>query len=105
MERYRNGIRISIRRDEKYGNVIVEVTADDVFGDKYKGATVCVGDHSNSLYDQKYMNQNKTEVLFHFPKSSPHEYKIGIVKEGIVGFDEFYKLKGDKLIKSEVEEM
>lgn len=69
------------------------------FGDRLKGSTFCVGDSSNHLYHYKYLNQNVTETEVFFPKGNQQEYKIAVVKDGIVGFDEFYKLKGDKLTK------
>lgn len=73
------------------------------FTHQYKGATICVGDASNSLYYYKYMNQNCKEIQIHFGKIGALEYKIGIVKDGIIGFDEFYRLRADQLIKIDPE--
>jgi len=28
---------------------------------------------------------------------------VAIVKDGIVGFDEFYRLKGDRLLKADID--
>ena len=103
-ELYQNGIIIKVKRDEKSGNVVVQINAYNIFGTKYRGATVCIGDHFNNLYDYKYINEKKTEAVFYFPKNNPHEYKLAIVKEGIVGFDEFYRLRGDKLMKTDIDE-
>lgn len=75
------------------------------FGDKFKGATICVGDINSHLYHYKYLNQNYIESEVFFPKGTMQEFKIAIVKDGIVGFDEFYKLKGDRLIKYDPDQL
>ena len=49
--------------------------------------TICVGDQDNNRYHYKYLHQNSKEVIVNFPKKSQQEYKVGIVKEGVVGYD------------------
>lgn len=98
LERYSAGIKIQLSSNMS-GNKVIEVDASDVFDEKYRGATFIVGDKDNNLYDNKYLSQKRTEANFTFPKNNVQEYKIAIVKEGIVGFDEFYKFKGDRLLK------
>jgi hypothetical protein len=73
------------------------------FNEKYRGATMCVGDQNNFLYHYRHMNANYTEISVNFPNNS-QEYKVGIIKEGIVGFDEFYKLKGERMVKYDPEQ-
>lgn len=41
--------------------------------------------------------------MIHFGKIGSQEYKIGLIKDGIVGFDEFYRLKGEQLLKFDPE--
>lgn len=70
-----------------------------------RGITVCVGDSHNNLYYHRYLNDNNKEVVFTFPRSAAEEYKIGIIKDGLIGFDEFYLLKGDNLSKFNIEQI
>ena len=42
-------------------------------------------------------------MVVHFSKNVYEEFKIGIIKEGITGFDEFYKLKGTKIFKFDLD--
>lgn len=55
LELYQNGIRTHVERDPSSGNIVVRLTAE-MFGDKYRGATICVGNIKNHLYYYKYMN-------------------------------------------------
>ena len=103
LEVFQNGIQLKVTRDDRAGNVVLQITVDGVFGQKYKGATVCIGDHNNTLYDHIYLNDSKTEASFYFPKNN-NQYKVAIVKDGIVGFDEFYRLKGDRLLKADIDQ-
>ncbi len=51
---------------------------------------LCVGDSKNNLYFHRYYGGPAQEIIVTFPKNGTGAYKIGVIKDGIIGFDEFY---------------
>lgn len=78
---------MKINKDKESGIIVLKITAVYDFTSQFKGVNICVGDFNNHLYHYKYMNQNCKEIIVHFGKIGSQEYKIGIVKDGIIGFD------------------
>lgn len=68
-----------------------------------KSINVCIGDIKNNLYFQKHLNDNVKETTITFPKYTKDCYKIAIIKEGIIGFDEFYYLEKDVLTRFDID--
>jgi hypothetical protein len=60
---------------------------------------VIVGDSKNSLYHYRYMNQNTQEITVAFTNKTLDKYTIALIKDGIIGFDEFYSIQNDTLEK------
>lgn len=68
---------------------------------KMKGVHLCIGDSKDGLYFHKYMTEQSKETTVDFPKGGG-SYKIGIVKEGVIGFDEFYMLEKETLTRFDI---
>ena len=74
-------------KDTNSASVSLKIESMNEFSDKFKGVNICVGDKNNSLYFYKFLSNKCRETTVYFPKGSQEEYKIGVIKEGIIGFD------------------
>ena len=54
---------------------------------KLKGINICIGDSKNNLYYYKYIDHANIEFSINFAKNQDMSYKVGLIKEGIIGFD------------------
>ena len=70
---------------------------------KMKGVYLCIGDARDGLYFHKFISEQSKETIVDFPKGGG-SYKIGIVKEGVIGFDEFYTLEKETLVRSNIDQ-
>lgn len=61
---------------------------------------LCIGDSKNNLYFHKYYGGTAQEIMVTFPKNGNGPYKIGIIKDGIIGFDEYYIFEKGTIVKS-----
>ena len=82
---------------------VVKVTIEGKLLGKMKGVNVCVGCPKNTLYFQRHLHEQFREVTITFPRNSNETYRIAVLKDGIIGFDDFYVLYGTSLTAELVE--
>lgn len=57
-----------------------------------------MGDSHGALYHTRIINEQHREIAIAFPLNEA-TYRIGIVKEGVIGFDSCYTLCGKFILQ------
>lgn len=89
--------------EERKDMTVVKVSVEGKLLGRMKGVNVCVGCPKNMLYFQRHLHEQFREVTITFPRNSNETYRIAVLKDGIIGFDEFYSLNGINLASDVVE--
>lgn len=99
---YEGSVKVAISEERK-DMTVVKVSIEGKLLGKMKGANVCVGCPKSTLYFQRHLHDQFREVTITFPRNANETYRIAVLKDGIIGFDEFYALNGSTLAPEVVE--
>ena len=98
LEAYEHQATISFMEEKPNSSVwTMKLSYGGKFIGKLKGISICVGDSKDQLYYKRYISESSRELLIDFPKGHKNEYKVGLIKDGIIGFDEFYLMIGKEI--------
>ena len=71
------------------------------FDENLKSINIIV-EHHNAIYHSGWLNSNNLEFSVYLKNTQSQKYFIAVVKDGYVGFDEFYWLEGGVLKKTDL---